>query len=127
MEQLKKESNIYESISPSKYNWLGCSSGFRGVGYNCAIRKFNAALTNIIATYPIGISGSDVSSLSAANIYEVDEFRKKAKGFDLWLLDRLAITGSSSSNPNAEANVIANATNQGGDLVPLIHIVRGVY
>ena len=42
LEQLKKESNVYESISPSKYNWLGCSSGFRGVGYNCAIRKFTA-------------------------------------------------------------------------------------
>ena len=95
------------------------------VFFSDAIRKFNAALTNIIATYPIGISGSDVSSLSAANIYEVDEFRKKAKGFDLWLLERLAITGSSSSNPNAEANVTVNATNQDGDLVPLIHIVRG--
>ena len=95
------------------------------VFFSDAIRKFNTSLTNIIAAYPIGISGTDVSSLSAANIYEVDEFRKKAKGFDLWLLDRLAITGSSSSNPNAEANVTVNATNQDGDLVPLIHIVRG--
>ena len=95
------------------------------VFFSDAIRKFNTSLIKIIAEYPIGISGTDVSSLSAANIYEVDEFRKKAKGFDLWLLDRLAITGSSSSNPNAEANVTVNATNQGGDLVPLIHIVRG--
>ena len=95
------------------------------VFFSDAIRKFNTSLTNIIATYPIGISGTDVSSLSAANIYEVDDFRKKAKAFDLWLLDRLAITGSSSSNPNAEANVTVNATNQDGDLVPLIHIVRG--
>ena len=63
--------------------------------------------------------------LCAENIFQVDDFKKKSGGFDLWLLDKLAITGSSSSNPNAEANVTVNATNQDGDLVPLIFIDRG--
>ena len=90
-----------------------------------AVRKFNTSLTRIISEYPIGISGTDVSSLSAENIFKVDEFKKESNGFDLWLLDKLAITGSSSSDVNAEINVIANATNQNGDLVPLVHIVRG--
>ena len=90
-----------------------------------AVRRFNTSLTRILAEYPIGISGADVASLSAENIYKVDDFKKKSTGFDLWLLEKLAITGTSSSNPNAEANVTVNATNQDGDLVPLIHIVRG--
>ena len=37
-----------------------------------AVRKFNTSLTHIIAEYPIGISGTDVSSLSAENIFKVD-------------------------------------------------------
>ena len=90
-----------------------------------AVRLFNTSLTRILNDYPIGASGLDVSSLCAENIFKVDEFKKKSTGFDLWLLEKLAITGTSSSNPNAEANVTVNATNQDGDLVPLVHIVRG--
>ena len=91
-----------------------------------AVKLFNTSLDRIIADYPIGVSGTDTASLCAENIFKVDEFKKKSIGFDLWLLERLAITGSSSSNPNAEANVVVNATNQDGDLVPLIHVVRGI-
>ena len=90
-----------------------------------AVRRFNTSITRILDEYPIGMSGGDVSSLCAENIFQVDDFKKKSGGFDLWLLDKLAITGSSSSNPNAESNVTVNATNQDGDLVPLVHIVRG--
>ena len=90
-----------------------------------AVKKFQTSLDRIINEYPIGISGTDVSSLCAENIFKVDEFKKKSTGFDLWLLDKLAITGSSSSNALATSNVTVNATNQDGDLVPLIHIVRG--
>ena len=90
-----------------------------------AVKKFQTSLTRIISEYPIGISGTDVSSLCAENIFKVDEFKKKSTGFDLWLLDKLAITGSSSGDLNAEANVTVNATNQDGDLVPLVQIVRG--
>ena len=90
-----------------------------------AIKKFQTSLDRILNEYPIGISGTDTASLCAENIFKVDEFKKKSTGFDLWLLDKLAITGSSSSNPLASFNVTVNATNQDGDLVPLIHIVRG--
>ena len=90
-----------------------------------AVRKFNTSYEHILKYYPIGASGSDVSSLCAENIYKVDEFKKNANGFDLWLLDKLGTTGSSSADINADPNVTVNATNQDGDLVPLIHIVRG--
>ena len=90
-----------------------------------AVRRFNTSLDRIVGEYPIGASGTDTASLCAENIFQVDDFKKKSSGFDLWLLDKLAITGSSSSNPNAEPNVTVNATNQDGDLVPLVHIVRG--
>ena len=90
-----------------------------------AVRKFNTSLAYIKDKYPIGLSGGDVSSLCAENIFKVDEFKKKSTGFDLWLLNKLAITGSSSANINADYNVTVNATNQDGDIVPLIHIVRG--
>ena len=95
------------------------------VFFSDALRKFNTSIDRIVNEYPIGASGSDVSSLCAENIFKVDEFKKKSSGFDLWLLDKLAITGSSSSDVNAELNVTVNATNQDGDLVPLVHIVRG--
>ena len=62
------------------------------VFFSDAIRKFNTSLTNIIAAYPIGISGTDISSLSAENIYKVDDFKKKSTGFDLWLLNKLGVT-----------------------------------
>ena len=95
------------------------------VFFSDALRKFNTSMERIVNEYPIGASGSDISSLSAENIFKVDEFKKKSSGFDLWLLDKLAITGSSSGDPNAELNVTVDATNQDGDLVPLVHIVRG--
>ena len=95
------------------------------VFFSDAVRLFNTSYTRIVNEYPIGISGTDVSSLCAENIFKVDEFKKKSTGFDLWLLDKLAITGSKSANPNAEPNVTMNATNQDGDTVPLVHIIRG--
>jgi len=39
LEKLKTKSNIYANISPKKYSWLGTSTGFRGLGYNCAVGK----------------------------------------------------------------------------------------
>ena len=40
-----------------------------------AVRKFNTSLTRILSYYPIGISGTDVSSLCAENIFKVDELK----------------------------------------------------
>ncbi len=91
-----------------------------------AIRKFNTSRERIINEYPIGASGTDTSSLCAENIFKVDEFKKKSTGFDLWLLNKLGITGSASANINATPNKTVNATNQDGDLVPLIFIDRGL-
>ena len=95
------------------------------VFFTDAVRLFNTSFNRIVNDYPIGASGTDVSSLCAENIFKVDEFKKKSTGFDLWLLDKLAITGSKSANAAAEPNVTVNATNQDGDMVPLVHIVRG--
>jgi len=61
------------------------------VFFTDAVRLFNTSYTRIVNEYPIGISGTDVSSLCAENIFKVDEFKKKSTGFDLWLLDKLAI------------------------------------
>ena len=41
------------------------------------------------------------------------------------MLNKLGITGSKSANAAAEPNVTINATNQDGDTVPLVQIVRG--
>ena len=57
------------------------------VFFSDAVRKFNTSYEHILANYPIGASGSDVSSLCGENIYKVDDFKKKAHGFDLWLLE----------------------------------------
>ena len=94
--------------------------------FSNAIRKFNTSLDRIINDYPIGASGTDTSSLCAENIYKVDEFKKKSGGFDLWLLNKLATTGSVSADPNSQPNVTLNATNQDGDIVPLLFINRGL-
>ena len=91
-----------------------------------AVRKFNTSYERIISEYPIGASGTDTASLCAENIFKVDEFKKKSTGFDLWLLNKLGITGSSSADVNASPNATVNATNQDGDLVPLIFIDRGL-
>ena len=90
-----------------------------------AVKRFNTSFDRIIGEYPIGASATDTASLCAENIFKVDEFKKKSTGFDLWLLNKLSITGSSSSDINATPNATVNATNQDGDLVPLLFIARG--
>ena len=96
------------------------------VFFGDAIRKFRTSYDRIISEYPIGASGTDTASLCAENIFKVDEFKKKSTGFDLWVLNKLGITGSSSADINANPNATVNATNQDGDLVPLIFIDRGL-
>ena len=91
-----------------------------------AVRLLNTSLDRIIGEYPIGASGTDTDSLCAENIFKVDEFKKKSSGFDLWLLNKLGVTGSSSANINATLNATVNATNQDGDLVPLVFLSRGL-
>ena len=94
--------------------------------FSNAIRKFNTSLDRIINDYPIGASGTDTSSLCAENIFKVDEFKKQSGGFDLWLLNKLCITGSVSGDMNASPNMTLNATNQDGDIVPLVFVDRGL-
>ena len=96
------------------------------VFFGDAIRKFRTSYDRIVGEYPIGASGTDTASLCAENIFKVDEFKKKSTGFDLWVLNKLGITGSSSADINATPNATVNATNQDGDLVPLIFIDRGL-
>ena len=47
------------------------------VFFSDAVRKFNTSYNHILANYPIGASGSDVSSICAANIFMVDDFKRK--------------------------------------------------
>ena len=42
LEKSKTKTKMFNSISPSKYMWLGTSSGFRGVNYNCVVHKSSA-------------------------------------------------------------------------------------
>ena len=43
-----------------------------------AVRRFNTSLTRILDEYPVGMSGGDISSLCAENIFQVDDFKKKS-------------------------------------------------
>lgn len=79
-----------------------------------AVRKFRLAERKIRDTYPIGLSAGDIASLSAENVYKVDQWRKEATGFELYVLDELGATGT----------ITASATNQDGDVVPLVHVRR---
>ena len=97
-----------------------------------AIRRFRIADKHIRDKYPIGLSGlsasSDLQNASGGPgaIFEVDEFRKKADGFTLFLLDKLGISGSSSADSNADANVTVMAKNSQGENVPLVAVYRNV-
>ena len=95
-----------------------------------ALRRFLSVRKEIIDKYPIGLSGLSADSvLLNANvgpkaIFEVDKFRKEADGFTTYVLDRLGVTGSSSSNVNADANTTVLAVNENGENVPLIAVYR---
>ena len=50
------------------------------VFFTDAVRLFNTSFNRIVNEYPIGLSGGDISSLCAENIFKVDEFKKKSTG-----------------------------------------------
>ena len=95
-----------------------------------AIRRYRISDKYIRDNYPIGLSGLSASNIlqNAAvgpkAVFQVDEFRKKADGFTLFLLDRLGVSGSSSGNMNTDANVTVMAKNSHGENVPLIAVYR---
>ena len=95
-----------------------------------AIRRFDSVRKYIIDKYPIGLSGLSAgtelqtAAVGIKAIYEVDKFRKEADGFTGFLLDRLGVTGSTSSNLNATNNNTVLAKNQNGENVPLIALYR---
>lgn len=39
IQDMNTKSNLFQNISPSKYNWIGTGSGVRGFGYNFAVSK----------------------------------------------------------------------------------------
>ena len=39
IQEINKKSNLFQNISPSKYNWIGAGSGVRGIGFNFAVSK----------------------------------------------------------------------------------------
>jgi len=124
--------DISSTGSHSKVRPLVDYSDFsKHVFFGNALEKFNNAVTRIVSEYPIGLSGlsSNNSVLGTAAvgqkaIYEVDQFKQESDGFDLYLLDYLGISGSSSGVPNAAANNIVYAKNDQDELVPLIWIQR---
>ena len=97
-----------------------------------AIRRFRISDKYIRDNYPIGLSGLSASNVllhqavGTKAIFEVDEFRKKADGFTLFLLDRLGVSGSSSGDMNTDANVTVMARNNQGENVPLVAVYRNV-
>ena len=102
------------------------------VFFGNALDKFNNALTRIRQQYPVGLSGlssnNEVLGTAAVGqkaIFEVDKFKKESDGFDLYLLDFLGISGSSSAVPNATSNNIVYAVNDNGEKVPLVWVQRG--
>lgn len=95
------------------------------VVFGNAERKLAAGINRILTEYPVGLSGTlflDIANLSATNIFQVDEYKKKSTGFDLWLLEQF---GKSSTEPDAaEKSITAAATNNQGETVPLIVVHR---
>lgn len=84
------------------------------VFFGNAIRRFRSSLDHIENNYPIGLCASTTSNLSAANIYQVDNWKKNAKSFDLWLLNELTLSGT----------VTAAATNIHGEIASLPFVRR---
>lgn len=39
IQDMSNKSNLFQNISPSKYNWIGAGSGVRGVSYNFAVSR----------------------------------------------------------------------------------------
>lgn len=95
------------------------------VVFGNAERKLAAGINKILTEYPVGLSGTlflDINNLSATNILQVDDYKKKATGFDLWLLEQF---GKLSTEPDAaEKSITAAAINSDGETVPLIVVHR---
>ena len=39
IQEINQKSNLFQNISPSKYNWISAGSGVRGIGFNLAVSK----------------------------------------------------------------------------------------
>ena len=90
-----------------------------------AKKKLDRGIFRLLNEYPIGLSGtlySDTANLSATNILQVDEYKKKSNGFDLWLLKQFG--KSSTSLDSAYNSLTAGAVNDDGEIVPLVIIHR---
>lgn len=44
LKKAKEKTNLHSSISPNIYNWLGASSGVRGLGFNYSIRQHGSTV-----------------------------------------------------------------------------------
>jgi len=84
------------------------------VFFGDGLRKYRNTLKKIENTYPIGLSAGDTASLSSANIFAVDKWKKEASGFDLFVLDELSLTNT----------LTAAATNNDGDTIFLTFVNR---
>lgn len=94
----------------------------RHIFFGDALRRYRAAIKRIEDKYPIGVSGSpDTSSLCAHNIYQVDKYMKESDGFDVWLIQEFSKNQPINGIKNS---ITAAATNDSGEIVPLIHIRR---
>ena len=102
------------------------------VFFGNAVKRFETAYKEIIHKYPIGLSGLSASQVlqnpvvGMKAVYEVDNFRKTADGFTLYILDRMGITGSASANLESEKNAIVYAKNDRGENIPLISVYRNI-
>ena len=101
LERSKKKTNLYSNISPSKYSWLGTSSGVRGININCAVLKSKAQCEIYIDRG----KGEDETNKKLFNeLHKNKEEIEKDFGSDLlWEL-----------LPNARASRISAPTNAGG-------------
>lgn len=39
IQEINKKTNLFQNISPSKYNWIGAGSDVRGIGFNFGVSK----------------------------------------------------------------------------------------
>lgn len=95
------------------------------VFFNSAELKTLGTLNKIISTYPIGLSGTPVNSLTTSDVAAVDNYLISLNGWEKYVLNYIAgVTGNTSlfSNPT----ITASAVTLSGNTVALPVIFRNV-
>lgn len=112
---------LQRSLSGSSTNLLNDYSNFEGhIFFGNATRKSTVVINEIIDQYPIGISGSATSSLSADKVAEFENWSLSADGFTKFALDFICGATSNFLSPT----ITSSASSYNSDIITLNVIER---